>query len=102
MRLIDADKITFFDCLAKTGNAVCCHAEGIVSKSAIKMQPTVEAIPIEWIEKYIEDHTQYMVTPKYEDTHFDEPPIDYYTKLWPFQVAKMLERWKGENETDRC
>ena len=65
-------------------------------------KPYLRAIPIEWIEKYIEDHTQYMVTPKYEDTHFDEPPIDYYTKLWPFQVAKMLERWEGENETDRC
>ena len=65
-------------------------------------KPYLKAIPIEWIEKYIEDHTQYMVTPKYEDTHFDEPPIDYYTKLWPFQVAKMLERWEGENETDRC
>lgn len=56
------------------------------------------SIPIEWIEKYIEDHTQYMVTPKYEDTHFTDPPIDYYTKLWPFQVAKMLERWEKENE----
>ena len=65
-------------------------------------KPYLKAIPIEWIEKYIEDHTQYMMTPKYEDTHFDEPPIDYYTKLWPFQVAKMLERWEGENETDRC
>ena len=65
-------------------------------------KPYLKAIPIEWIEKYIEDHTQYMVTPKYEDTHFDEPPIDYYTKLCPFQVAKMLERWEGENETDRC
>ena len=65
-------------------------------------KPYLKVIPIEWIEKYIEDHTQYMVTPKYEDTHFDEPPIDYYTKLWPFQVAKMLERWEGENETDRC
>lgn len=46
MRLIDADKITFFNCLAKTGNAVCCHAEGIVSKSAIEMQPTVDAEPV--------------------------------------------------------
>ena len=63
-------------------------------------KPYLKAIPIEWIEKYIEDHTQYMMTPKYEDTHFDEPPIDYYTKLWPFQVAKMLERWEEENETN--
>lgn len=55
MRLIDADKITFFDCLAKKGNSVCCHAKGIVSKDGIDAQPTVEAIPIEWLDTYCTD-----------------------------------------------
>lgn len=52
MRLINADKITFFDCLAKTGNSICCHAKGIISKEGIDEQPTVEAIPAEWIKDY--------------------------------------------------
>lgn len=46
MRLIDADKITFIDCLAKTGNSVCCHTEGIVSKEGIDVQPTVDAVEV--------------------------------------------------------
>ena len=58
MRLIDADKITFFDCLAKTGNSVCCHAKGIVSKEGIDMQPTVKAIPIEWLKNYEKEKGQ--------------------------------------------
>lgn len=105
MRLIDADKITFFDCLAKTGNGVCCHAEGIVSKSTIEMQPTIEAIPIEWIKKYIEDNTYEMVNPKYvDDTYnyiqFTEKPFDYNLIVMPFQVKMMLDDWEEENEID--
>lgn len=52
MRLIDADKITFFDCLSKSGNDICCHAKGITCKEGIDIQPTVKAIPIEWIKVY--------------------------------------------------
>lgn len=76
MRLIDADKITFFNCLAKTGNTVCCHAEGIVSKSAIEMQQTVKAIPIEWIKKWLG---------KLKNVYDDS-------------VYQMLEDWEKENE----
>lgn len=84
MRLINADKITFFNCLAKTGNVVCCHAEGIVSKSAIEMQPTVEAIPMEWIKKYI-------------DSTLDEGN----SQMIGFKAAiikEMIEEWEKENE----
>ena len=80
MRLIDADKITFFNCLAKTGNGICCHAEGIVSKSAIEMQPTVEAITVEWFQKYI-------------DRNNPEWNYDFC-----YVVLKILEDWERENE----
>ena len=85
MRLIDADKITFFNCLAKTGNAVCCHAEGITSKLGIEMQPTVEAIPIEWIEMFVQKYKFYG---------------DEEYKLFHFMITQW-KKWRKENETDR-
>ena len=81
MRLIDADKITFLDCLAKTGNAVCCHAKGIVSKSAIEMQPTVEAIPIEWIDGYIKRRAN---------------DAEIYAEI--LFISDMVKEWEKENE----
>ena len=61
------------------------------------------AIPIEWINKYIEDHTYEMVNPKYvDDTYnyiqFTEEPLDYYLTTMPFQVKAMLADWEKENE----
>lgn len=55
MRLIDADKIVFTNCLVKSGLRVCCHNEGIVPKESIEMQPTVKAITIEWIKEQVAD-----------------------------------------------
>lgn len=76
-RLVDANKITFFDCLAKTGNSICCHAKGIISKEGIDAQPTVNAIPQIWIEEY---------------TSRDITADEYWA------VVKMLKTWKEENE----
>lgn len=61
------------------------------------------AIPIEWINKYIEDHTSTMVNPKYvDDTYnyiqFTDEPVDYYLTVMPIQVKAMLADWKKENE----
>lgn len=94
MRLIDADKITFFNCLAKTGNAVCCHAEGIISKSALEMQPTVEAIPVEWILKRAE-----LCAGDYADC------LHYLVEAWQTEQKYMVNgRWKfpkdGEKENE--
>ena len=83
MRLIDADKITFFNCLAKTGNAVCCHAEGITSKLGIEMQPTVNAIPIEFIKQQLE---------KEEYRTF---LVDYIE--WGSCLHWLIEVWEKEN-----
>ena len=95
MRLIDADKITFFDCLAKTGNAVCCHAEDIVSKSAIEMQPTVKAIPIELIEKEMKRLDEDIKWAwYYGNTALDKME---YLKTW---LTIKLEDWEKENARD--
>ncbi len=96
MRLIDADKITFFDCLAKTGNTVCCHAEGIVSKSAIEMQPTVEAIPVEWLLKRAK-----LCIADYANC------LRYSIEAWRTEQKCMVngrwkfpKEWEKENETN--
>lgn len=90
MRLIDADKITFFNCLAKTGNAVCCHAEGIVSKSAIEMQPTVEAIPVWYIIRWYEKRY------KLGSTVAD----DWERGLLKEKIAEMYDNFKNEKYLD--
>ena len=63
------------------------------------------AIPIEWIKKYIEDHTYEMVNPKYVDDmynyiQFTEKPFDYNLIVMPIQVKAMLTEWKKENESN--
>ena len=64
--------------------------------------PTVDAIPVEWIKKYIENHTYEMVNPKYvDDTYnyikFTKEPLDYNLIVTPIQVKAMLEDWEKEN-----
>lgn len=54
-------------------------------ENVIEEQPTVEAIPVEWIKDYIHRHTQY-TTMAY---------------VYPYQVESMLEEWRKENETNQ-
>ena len=54
--------------------------------------PTVDAIPIEWIKKYIEYNTKIIVDPKYEVTAHT---VNYY--IYPHQINTMLEAWEKEN-----
>lgn len=87
MRLIDADKIVFTNCLVKSGLRVCCHNEGIVPKESIEMQPIVNAIPIEWINDYI-------------DSTLDEGN----SQMLGFKasiIKEMLEKWEKENDRQR-
>lgn len=86
MRLIDADKIVFTNCLVKSGLRVCCHNEGIVPKESIEMQPTVKAIPIEWIKKWCLEHY-----PTY-------PRIITEQLLKKTETWQMIEDWEKENE----
>lgn len=57
-----------------------------------------DTIPIEWIRKYIKDHTQRGKDPKYDGWYFTEEPLDYYVTIKPYQVEEMLEAWEKENE----
>ena len=50
-------------------------------ESAVEEQPTVKAIPIEWIKKYYED-----ITMPYTDTRV--------------QFEEMIRKWEKENETN--
>jgi len=120
MRLVDADKITFFDCLAKTENSVCCHAKGIVSKEGIAAQPTVDAIPvwyiIRWYEKryklgstVADDCERGLLKERIAEMHDDfknEKYLDNKQESERFaqmvkEVIELYNDWEAENETDR-
>ena len=99
MRLINADKL--FENLEWLDEYDHIISEAV--KGSIDIVQAVEAIPVEWIKKYIEDHTYEMVNPKYvDDTYnyiqFTEKPFDYYLTVMPIQVKAMLTDWGKENE----
>jgi len=116
MRLIDADiideqlsmltlnggDITFHlnDCditfqLYQFGN---CGEITVSVRRYIAYCPTVKAIPIEWIEGWVNNNTKTYVNPKYVDIEFTDVPIDYYEKFTPYQVITMLEDWEKERK----
>ena len=96
MRLIDADKIVFTNCLVKSGLRVCCHNEGIVPKESIEMQPTVKAIPIETIKKEIERLKEDIKWAwYYGNTALDKME---YLKMW---LEIKLEDWEAERGADK-
>lgn len=83
MRLIDADYLK---------QKFCTHCEGYADCSATDIEnrecydfvlidhtPTIEAIPVEWIDQYIADDTN-------------------GRQIELLQVSMMLRRWKEEHE----
>ena len=104
MRLIDRDEI-----LNRIGAIVSKFPEEYDEKTYKMIRceirnknREVKAIPIEWIEKWINDRTKIWINPKYADMEFTEVPLDYYVNFTPYQVISMLEDWGKENESDRC
>ena len=59
----------------------------MISRYAIESEPTVEAIPIEWIKKEIE-------------TYFREDSMDDYEYYYTDTLKLMLERWEKENDKE--
>lgn len=51
MRLIDADKLNLDICIAKSLNKAESTYDYAYSEKMIEKAPTVEAIPVEWIEE---------------------------------------------------
>lgn len=104
MRLIDVDELPVVNTIEHIEDKDVFVASWIPA-NLIDKAPTVNAIPVEWIKKYIEDHTYEMVNPKYvDDTYnyvkFTEEPLDYCLTVMPIQVKAMLADWERENETN--
>lgn len=90
MRLIDADKLEDHEQIIPLGNAMY-ESTFVVYKDDIDQQPTVEAIPISFIEQFekeCEELDEWRLN--YEgDCHFDAPVI-----------SGLLEKWRKENATE--
>lgn len=77
MRMIDADKLV---------NDI---AEHITVKAVSRVlaitqgQPTVEAIPVEWLRKYVDEHDEIVEEGLY------------------WIVEEIIDDWREENGTDR-
>ena len=92
MRLIDADEIEFSVARYPIG-AYSAEYE-FVSKYQIENEPTVKAIPIEWVRKYL--------TKRNNELEFDD--LDYPDPLFVGEIVgieTMLGEWENENGTDR-
>lgn len=94
MRLIDSDKLTA-DILAlrdcPNGNSDTYDKACIIG--IIEEQPTVEAIPVEWIKKHIEEDRQNAEKAKAEE---DVQLLHYYKTL-ELCVGCLLFDWEDEN-----
>lgn len=83
MRLIDADKlIEICDKGWRLGSAINTKIYHTVDASDIRSQPTVEAIPIEWIEKWFSQF-------------YGEQGLE-----WNRCKRFMLQDWEKENEAN--
>ena len=81
MRLIDADKYLEKVCTYKETGCGSCKLQTICPKDAI----TVEAIPIEWLDKWIET--------VYKDDRVDNEEYGYWCTLY----LKLKWNWYKEN-----
>lgn len=74
MRLIDADKLNIYDVSPAYGTYVMG-----VTEEDIEFEPTVEAIPIEWIKQYGEENC-----------------FDFGTQF--NAITRMLKAWEERKE----
>lgn len=84
MRLINADKtknsLWGFERYTGIDEMPIEYAEEIIDK-----QPTVEAIPIEWMKKFANERA------------LNDGPDDYW-HFWGTDLLQMIELWEKENE----
>ena len=80
-RLIEADKAVH-----DLGRSLCDSVHELEAINVVASQPTVDAIPITWIEKHIE---------KNKTGCFDE----YYgMNMYSTLIETMLKAWKKERD----
>lgn len=90
MRLIDAD--TFVKSIENenSGMSISGTVEKLARTIQVNMQPTVNAVPVEWIKKWAKKNG------------LDCYDYDYPTEKneWWYAIEKMLEDWEKENGKD--
>lgn len=93
MRLIDADNLHLNLWVPSKNNAIVKAFENSMI-DALNRQPTVEAIPVEWIDKWLDDFT---------GTKDGDDITELADELkWAiYGVAIMRYKWRKENGTDR-
>ena len=100
MKLVDKDEIMKFPVRLDNYDETNGRRQYVLGIEAvlgyIHEMPTVDAIPVEWIKKYIVDNTKVIDDLKYE---VGANPVNYY--IYPQQIAKMLTAWwEKENESN--
>ena len=87
MRLIDADELPEVNTIERIEGDREVFVNSWVPASAIWKAPTIEAIPIEWIEKWHKE----------EDRRLG----DGWTHIeYPHSHSRMIADWRKENEID--
>lgn len=77
MRLVDADKIEYDKMIYPVGNGMYVDSY-FVDKQYIDVMPTIDAIPVEWITRYM--------------NHADITSV--------VRIRVMVDIWREEHETD--
>lgn len=88
MRLINADKIEFDDWDVPQGNGMYVTV-GVTYKYDVDAQPTIEAIPVEWIEKKRDQVFKFM-------DEFKGARGNYYFATKAHVLNALLEEWRQE------
>ena len=85
-RLIDADAIQYEQILEPMGNGMYCHVKHVY-ESDIDAQPTVDAIPIGWIERFLAEREI--------DKWADEPQSEYWLRIDQEinDIESMVTHW---------
>lgn len=83
MRLIDADAIEYEQIMDPMGNGMYSHANHVY-EGVIDAMPTVDAIPVKWLEERYPIH----------DTYGTEA---YFRKA--YAIYEVIKEWK-ERKTD--
>lgn len=86
VRLIDADAIKYHEYLEPMGNGMYVHG-GIVDDKEIDAMPTIDAVPIGWIEERIRE--LYDASKEYDGC---------YDCAWA--LSEMVKKWREDHEVD--
>ena len=90
MRLIDADAIYYKRIYIPIGDGTY-HRDLIIFKCDIDAQPTIDAIPVDWIEKKIKYIRQYL-------ENCEGEPFTDGLRSKVIAYEKLIEDWRKEHD----